>query len=263
LQKPLYSRLDKVHLSSPTIYYLKMANPAIFNLAEYSQWLDADVDANALLDQFFDPALSPCHRPEAANAIGFGGLGSEFLPFDMTLDSMDAAAATPDLFAASPASDAVSSPQSTAAPSSPAASSDAESASPRPRPRRAARPGARGSRLPHNAVEKNYRNSLSAALKRLQRVVPRVAAPAAAPRGPGSDADGAGFAARPPTKAAILHAAVDYIQQLERERAKAQETDALHAVRRQSELLLNKAALEDAVADVLTERRRRGQPLTL
>jgi Helix-loop-helix DNA-binding domain len=258
-KKPLYSSLNNVHLPPPSIYSIEMTNPAIFNLADCSNWLDVDVDSNALLDQFLDPALDPCYSLQTANSIDFRDLGPELLPFDMTLDNVDAAAAVPDLFAASPVSDAISSPQSTLAPSSPADSSDDESVS-RPRPRRSARPGARGPRLPHNAVEKNYRNSLNAALQRLQRVVPRVATPAA---GDMDSDDGLEFAVRPPTKAAILHAAVDYIQQLEQERANAQEADALHAAMRRSELLLDKVALKDAVAGVLAERRRSGQLLVL
>ncbi|KAF2446758.1 hypothetical protein P171DRAFT_441999 [Karstenula rhodostoma CBS 690.94] len=64
-------------------------------------------------------------------------------------------------------------------------------------------------RLPHNQVERKYRDGLNATLERLRQRVPALCA--SAPHGPGS---GQGR----PSKAMILSGAIEYIVAMERER---------------------------------------------
>jgi len=98
-------------------------------------------------------------------------------------------------------------------------------------------------RIPHNTVEKHYRNTVNAALQRLQRTVPRFASP-------GHDSDGL-EAVRQPTKTAVLMGAVEYIRELERERdALREERGTLRNVARTSEMLLERVALRDNFSTV-------------
>lgn len=68
-------------------------------------------------------------------------------------------------------------------------------------------------RLPHSAVEKTYRDGVSAAMQRLQKSIPKF-------NSPGSEDETADTVTdtRAPTKTVVLRAAVKYIRRLERER---------------------------------------------
>jgi hypothetical protein len=66
----------------------------------------------------------------------------------------------------------------------------------------------RGGRLPHNQVERKYREGLNSELERLRRTVPTL---------PQSD-DGSAMGQPKPSKAMILSGAIDYIKQIEKER---------------------------------------------
>ncbi|KAF1811126.1 hypothetical protein P152DRAFT_79648 [Eremomyces bilateralis CBS 781.70] len=84
-----------------------------------------------------------------------------------------------------------------------------------PKPSNACKPSPTCSgRTPHKYVEQKYRHSVTAAFQNLQNVVfPQL-----------DDRDRTGFGRLSPTKTAILIQAREYIQQLERQNARLQET---------------------------------------
>tara|TARA_R110002003_G_scaffold9_16_gene513 strand:- start:17818 stop:18729 length:912 start_codon:yes stop_codon:yes gene_type:complete len=80
-------------------------------------------------------------------------------------------------------------------------------------------------RLPHNQVERKYREGLNAELERLRKAVPTL---------PQSE-DGGGMGQPKPSKAMVLSGAIDYIKRIEKERdALLDEVDRLKQLRRQS-----------------------------
>lgn len=107
-------------------------------------------------------------------------------------------------------------------PSSPDSASEEQSTPPRPQ-RKRGRPrldrnetisstsspkGPKTGRLPHNQVERKYREGLNAELERLRRAVPTL-----------TQSDEAGAMGQPkPSKAMVLASAIEYIQKLEAER---------------------------------------------
>ncbi|KAF2036405.1 hypothetical protein EK21DRAFT_52454 [Setomelanomma holmii] len=84
--------------------------------------------------------------------------------------------------------------------------------------------GQRSARLPHNQVERKYREGLNAELERLRKAVPIL---------PQSEVAG-GMGQPKPSKAMVLAGAIDYIKRIEKERdALLDELDQLKQFRRQ------------------------------
>ncbi|KAF2675958.1 hypothetical protein K458DRAFT_253115, partial [Lentithecium fluviatile CBS 122367] len=65
-------------------------------------------------------------------------------------------------------------------------------------------------RLPHNQVERKYRENLNAELERLRRAIPTLPQNAAV--------DGGAMGQPKPSKAMVLAGAIEYIKAIERER---------------------------------------------